>query len=191
MDSAMRASGRAHLPTHQQCPASRTAGNLAGGLVVQGAVTRRAWLAVVVVVVGVIGGGCSGVDLPRLVRFAGASTLAGQADDPIEGLVSPFDVVDATTAIETGASLLVWMRPALEGRRFASLAAVEPSGDVVFLGGCKAAWTPAFAHYVEANGGGRPASEVLAAILVDPEGHEAATFLASAEASTPAGPTRG
>lgn len=132
-----------------------------------------------------------GVDLPRLVRFTGTSTLAGLADDPVEALVSPFDVTDATTEIGAGASLLVWMRPAIEGRRFASLAAFEPSGDVVFLGDCKPAWTPAFARFVEANGGGRSASEVLTAILVDPEGQEAVTFRASAEASTPAGPARG
>lgn len=130
-----------------------------------------------------------GVDLPKLGRFTGISTLAGRVDEPVEVLMSPFVVDDAAVTVAVGAELLVWLPPQPEDRRFASLAALEPDGDAVFLGNCIPAWTPAFDRYVERHGRGLTGAELLTRLLVDPNGPEATAFRSSEEAATPAGPT--
>jgi hypothetical protein len=130
-----------------------------------------------------------GVDLPKLGRFTGISTLGGRVDEPVEVLMSPFAVDDATVELTVGAELLVWLQPQPEERRFASLAALEPDGAAVFLGNCIPAWTPAFDRYVERNGRGLTGAELLTRLLVDPNGPEATAFRSSEEAATPAGPT--
>jgi hypothetical protein len=131
-----------------------------------------------------------GIDLPKLGRFTGISTLAGRVDEPVEVLMSPFAVDDAAvTVAAVGAELLVWLPPQPEDRRFASLAALKPDGAAVFLGNCIPAWTPAFDRYVERHGQGLTGAELLTRLLVDPNGPEATAFRSSEEAATPAGPT--
>jgi hypothetical protein len=136
-----------------------------------------------------------GVDLPRLARFTRISTLAGHIGSPAEALLSPYQLRDATAELTNGAELLVWIRPQ-PGRPpneppFASTAAVEPDGDVVILGDCVPAWTPAFARYAARNGEDLTAGELLRRILVEPEGPRAIAFRASDEAGILAGPTDG
>ena len=134
-----------------------------------------------------------GVDMPRLARFVGTATLVGDGDEPVEALVSPYQLADAVAEIDSSARLLVWFSPQGEDppvASFASLVALEPDGDVVFLGDCVPGWTAAFAAYVEAEGRGLTGAELLTRILVDPEGPEALAFRASDAAQTLAGPTR-
>jgi hypothetical protein len=52
-----------------------------------------------------------GIDLPKLGRFTGISTLAGRVDEPVEVLMSPSAVDDATVTVAVGAELLVWLEP--------------------------------------------------------------------------------
>jgi hypothetical protein len=129
-----------------------------------------------------------GVDIPKLGRFTGISTLTGRVDEPVEVLMSPFAVDDATVELTVGAELLVWLEPQPKERRFASLAALEPDGAAVFLGDCIPAWTPSFDRYVERHGRGLTGAELLTRILGDSNGPEAAVFRSSDEATTPAGP---
>jgi hypothetical protein len=129
-----------------------------------------------------------GVDTPKLARFSGMTTLGGRVDEPVEGLMSPFQLDDASVEVTVGAELLVWLEPQPEERRLASLAALEPDGDAVFLGDCIPAWTPSFNRYVERRGRGLTGAELLTRILVDPNGPEAVAFRSSDETATPAGP---
>ena len=129
-----------------------------------------------------------GVDLPKLGRFTGISTLAGRVEEPVEVLMSPFAVDDATVELTVGAELLVWLDPQPGERQFASLAALEPDGDAVFIGNCIPAWTSAFDRYVERHGRGLTGAELLTRLLFDPSGPEATAFRSSDEAATSAGP---
>jgi hypothetical protein len=57
------------------------------------------------------------------------TTLGGRVDEPVEALMSPFQLDDASVELTVGAELLLWLEPKPEERRFARLAALEPDGD--------------------------------------------------------------
>lgn len=127
-------------------------------------------------------------EAPRLVRLGGVDALRGEAGDPVEVLLTPFQLADAEDELRAGADLLVWGGGRGGRPPAVSLASVRTNGLATFLGDCRQAWTPAFSAHAARVGSGASPAALLRRILVDPSGPEAQAFLASPEAGTLAGP---